>query len=133
MKKWIVASLLMISSLNLAQAVQVLPAPAPGPGYHLGKGLGDGFNRGLQIALAKKEAKKQQEEQAKQMALEQAVLVDLLQDYDPAKNNAFVLKILQSNLSNNTKNGVINILNEQHRLYLEEQKAKKGIWSWFKK
>ena len=145
MRLWVIACLLCFAGTSV-HAIQVLPAPQSGIGQQNIEGLG-GLFRGLQIASDRKKAEKLLQEQAEQAEREKTILFDIVKDYDPAKNNEFVLKILQSELSLGVKTEVINILNVQHKLYLEEQRyleeqkrseeqkerKKGGICSWFKK
>ena len=133
-KKFILASLIIVAKSGYA--VQVLPAPPPNPaGQAAGKAVG-GLLQGLAAGIAQRKRAREQEkkenEQAEQIAREKALLDELLKDYSPSKNSEYVLKILQSELSNETKIWVTSILNEQHKLHLEEQK-KKGVLSWFSK
>jgi hypothetical protein len=121
---------------NIGNAVQVLPAPRNGSGElgrAAGEVLGRSIGQGLAAAKIAKEQKKQEEERTKQIAKEREILESILKGYDPSKHNEYILMILQSDLPSETKTVITQILNEQHKIYLEEQKQNKGFWSWFRK
>jgi aminopeptidase N len=50
------------------------------------------------------------------------VLQDILQGYHPSKNSEYVIKILQSSLPMEMKKCVIEIINEQAKLYKKKNK-----------
>lgn len=132
---------LLATTITQIHSIQVLPSnPGFGPraGEALGQGLGNGIRQGIEEARIRKREernrKQAEEKRAKQIEHERSILEEMLKDYAPENNSDYILRILQSDLSNNTKVAITAILNEQHRLYLEEQKQKKGwFWSWFKK
>lgn len=137
--KQILFILPIIIFANTSYGVQILPE-APSFGSEMGKSLGRGAGSaavcGTMAAMKKKKEKELQrlrEEEARKIAEEKAILADILNNYDHAKHAEFIRKIIQSDLSNDTKYWVVDVLNEQHKEYLEEQKNKNGIWSWFKK
>ncbi len=130
-RKTSVALFLCVASFATSlQAVQVIESPYGA----MAKGFSDGFSKGLSQGASRKSQekalKKEQKRLEKQIAKERAILRDILKDYDPSKNSEYVLRILHSDLSNDTKGLVIPTLNQQYQLYLEEQKTK-GVLSWF--
>ena len=126
---------LMTSVFCSLHAVQVLP-PQPSFGGQMGRSFGQGFssgfNQGLQQAMARKQQKKLQEEQEKYLAYQKAVLMEIVQGYDPAKHEESILKVLETDFPETTKIAIIGIFNEQHKAYIEERNSIRGLWSRFK-
>lgn len=129
--KFIGIAILLTTVNTIQSAIQVIPAPKNGSG-EIGRGLGEGFSRGMEqgmaLGLKERERKKQEKENAQKLAREKKILENILKGYEPSKHEKYILQILQSDLSNETKKMVTQILNEEHKIYLEEQK--KGFWPW---
>lgn len=130
-KKFIIGITLIALASNGLTAIQVLPA-SPSPLSGFAEGFTQGFNRSFGPALEQGRRQREQEKLQKKYKEQMALLENLLQGYTPAENSTYVLRILQSELPADVKELVIGALNEQHRMYLEEQK-KKSIFSWFNK
>ncbi len=115
----------LTSIVSSSYAIQVLPTPQR-PGSNWGKALGEGLSQGFKEGIAQKKRLQEQErlrqEEIDKIAHEKAILEDILKDYEPSKNAEYVLKILQSGLSHNTKELVINNLNEQYKLFHQKEK-----------
>ena len=117
MRLLVLGMLLCVSSIQAVQVIKMGPdrrmeaweQAAKNFGESIGQGIKNGYRKGVED---------------QQAAREKAILDDILKNYEPCKNSTFVLKVLQSDLSSRTKEMVVNVLNEQHKMHLYEQATK---------
>lgn len=115
------------------QAITVLP-PATSFNSELGNSIRQGLNDGMQQGFAQGAQRRAAQEAARyEQAMRERerlqcshILQGILQDYQPERTPEYVVKVLQSELSSETKDFVITQLNGIYDCYLKQQATKKG-------